>query len=173
MQMLTASARSAAPAGLFALRPSLRLCFCVWSTRQGWQRPADFPAGAQAVVLAGAAAALAMAVAGCGSRPRRRPRPNSHLGDQRDRCRERVRQRAGPDRRPVRARVLDPEQPEHRPAHVRVEPERGQRGQRRPADRAERRGLRHVHEQDRVRVAGRGPQGDHRPERARAARQHA
>ena len=58
---------------------------------------------------------------------------------------------------------VDPEQPEHRPAHLRVEPERGPGGQRRAADRAERRRLRQLHEQDRVGVTEPGPQGDRRP----------
>ena len=44
----------------------------------------------------------------------------------------------------------DREQPEHRPAYLRGQPERGRDGSRGEADRAERRWLRHIHEQDRV-----------------------
>ena len=94
-------------------------------------------------------------------------------GDHGRRRRERVRQRDRPDRRQVRAGDRDREQPQHRPAHVRGEPERGPGGQRRPARGAERHRLRHLHEQDRVRVAEPDPQGHRRAAPARPAGQHA
>ena len=94
-------------------------------------------------------------------------------GDQRHRGGERVRQRAGTDRGSVRPCVVGPRQPQHRSAHVRVQSERGRRGQRGTTDRAERRRLRHVHEQDRVRVPRRESQGDRGPGHPRLARLHA
>ena len=78
----------------------------------------------------------------------------------------------GADRRAGSLGERDHEQPEHRSAHVRGEPERRPGRERRAARRPERRRLRQLHEQDRGGLAELDPQGDRRPDAARAARQH-
>ncbi len=105
---------------------------------------------------------------------RLRALPGGQFGCHRHRGRRRepVRERHRPGRRQVRARQRRREQPEHRPPHVRGQRERGPADQRRGPGRAERPGLRHVHEQDRGCGPERGPQGHRRAAPARIAGHH-